>query len=276
MKKFIILFLIFYIFSCQQPNESASDKSGNKDNNSSSSSTDDNYITKTNDWDTITFSEYIIENNVWGKGSITDYSQSIFYNQDTPNNFGWEWNWPDSGTNVKSYPEIIYGKKPWNENTTTSKLPTVVSNAYLTIDITSTTTATETYNTAFDIWLTESQTADETEIKAELMIWLNYSNMTPATDGSINGEDVTIDGQNYKLYVYNNFGDPSGGGLSWTYIAFTKQDQTDTASLKLESFLTELLNRSLIQSLWYVATIELGNEIVSGNGKTDITEYNIQ
>ena len=47
------------------------------------------------DWGNVIFDEYILENNVWGKGNITNYLQCIFYkNTEEQNEFGWEWNWP--------------------------------------------------------------------------------------------------------------------------------------------------------------------------------------
>jgi hypothetical protein len=61
-------------------------------------------------WAQETLGPYIIENNVWGQGSINNYTQCIYITEDS--SFGWNWDWPNQGYNVKAYPEVIFGKKP--------------------------------------------------------------------------------------------------------------------------------------------------------------------
>ena len=68
-------------------------------------------------WAQRLYGDYLIENNIWGQGEINDYSQCIFTTNDS--SFGWNWTWPDVGYNVKAYPEIIFGKKPWSTTSTT-------------------------------------------------------------------------------------------------------------------------------------------------------------
>ena len=69
-----------------------------------------------NDWSQFLFSEYIVENNVWGQGDIDDFIQCIYRAGSGDNiHFGWNWDWPNVNNDVKSYPEVIYGKKPWRQ-----------------------------------------------------------------------------------------------------------------------------------------------------------------
>ena len=43
----------------------------------------------------------VLYNNVYGKGDISNYKQSVFRGKDT----GWDWDWPESGgPALKSYP----------------------------------------------------------------------------------------------------------------------------------------------------------------------------
>ena len=78
-----------------------------------------------NDWAQMQIGSQLIENNVWGKGDIVDYTQCIY--KTSSNKFGWHWDWPYSGDNVKSYPEVIFGKKPWSNESTHPSLPTQLS-----------------------------------------------------------------------------------------------------------------------------------------------------
>ena len=59
-------------------------------------------------WEEYSFGPYLLQNNTWGQGDITDFSQCIFTTSDSI--FGWNWDWPNIGNNVKAYPEIIFGK----------------------------------------------------------------------------------------------------------------------------------------------------------------------
>ena len=80
-------------------------------------------------WSQLTFSEYVIENNVWGQGNINDFTQCIYRTGSEDNtHFGWNWNWPNVNNNVKSYPEVIYGKKPWSSSSTSQTLPIKIEN----------------------------------------------------------------------------------------------------------------------------------------------------
>jgi hypothetical protein len=55
----------------------------------------------------------VLDNNVYGKGNITNYKQSIFRGKDDA---GWEWDWPESGgPELKSYPEVLIGRSLWND-----------------------------------------------------------------------------------------------------------------------------------------------------------------
>ena len=61
-----------------------------------------------NPWDEYSFIPYLLQNNTWGQGDITNFSQCIFVTSDSI--LGWNWNWPNIGSNVKAYPEIILEK----------------------------------------------------------------------------------------------------------------------------------------------------------------------
>ena len=82
-----------------------------------------------NGWAQFAIGSYLVENNVWGQGSITDFTQCI-YHTGTGDDvyFGWNWNWPVGNSDVKAYPEVIFGKKPWNSSSTNPVLPIKIQN----------------------------------------------------------------------------------------------------------------------------------------------------
>ncbi len=61
----------------------------------------------------------------------------------------------------------------------------------------------------------------------------------------------------------------------WTYIAFIKRSPEYRGETRLHLFLDYLVKESLISGSSSLATIELGNEIVYGTGKTQIKDYRI-
>lgn len=214
-------------------------------------------------WAQRSFGDYLIENNVWGQGEINDYSQCIFTTNDS--SFGWNWSWPDVGYNVKAYPEIIFGKKPWSTTSTTYELPMKISmvetfevNFDLTIE------ASGNYNLAFEFWVTEDSMSSQDQITNEVMIWTTNNLLQPA------GEQIAVffsDGHYYDLYRAE-FDD-------WIYYAFVSQIDQYEGTLDIQNFINYLLATDHLDPNEYLASFELGNEIVNGSGQTNIRNYTI-
>jgi len=215
----------------------------------------------------ISVDTFVLENNVWGKGELTNYQQCITAKQnDTSTTFGWSWNWPAVGGNVKAYPEIIFGYKPFGSSTTSPLLPKKIIDLQSAVVSFSNcvTSFNGSGNFAFDIWITDSATPKEANIKHEIMIWLEKKIQQPA--GSF-VEQVTIDGSTYDYYR---------GPLSWDYIAFVKTSSNKVSSINLSDFFTYLINKNHLSANEFLAAIEFGNEVISGMGSTVITNYKIE
>jgi hypothetical protein len=243
--------------------------SGKNDSSPVDKQQSDSLITQTkcDDGSEIPFGEYTASNNVWGKGTITDYHQCIqLSTNDTAAIWNWYWNWPAAGEgNVKAYPEIIYGWKPFNNRSTTAKLPLPLTENH-SISIRWKSISTEmagTGNLAFDIWITNSATPGEQNITREIMIWLNNFGQQP---GGTLVTKPSIDSVQYSFYKAD---------WTWTYFAFVKTSQTEVHEIRLESILRFLIDNKYISSNEYLAAIEFGNEIVSGSGKTTVDGYSI-
>lgn len=217
---------------------------------------------------------YRVENNAWGKGSLTDWSQYIrvISNRGGILAAQWNWSWPNSGSNVKSYPEVIYGQKPGSQSSTASSLPEKINRinaATMSYDIASNHIGSG--NTAFDIWLTDTKnptTFGVPPITHEIMIWLeSYGDMHPA--GSL-VEQTNIDGISYNIFVAEHF------GPGWKYIAFQRvPSHLGAGSINLVQFLSYLRSKGLITGEEYLASIEFGNEVISGAGETRLNSYSV-
>ncbi len=219
----------------------------------------------------LTVGEYRVENNTWGKGDLTGWTQCVGLGDAADGGVSarWTWDWPDSGGSVKAYPEIIFGRKP-SSTTTTASLPAVI-NALQQVSVRYDLEIVHmgSGNTAFDLWLTD--TPDPTSfsvppITHEIMIWLErYGSMLP---GGTLRERTTIGGTRYDVYVGDNF----GGG--WRYIAFSRVDLPAAAdTLEVLPLLAYARDAGLLTGGEYLSSIEFGNEVVSGVGDTRIRSY---
>lgn len=270
-RKFTLLFFVslFFVFGfstvwagemAEQPQ--AADTAGSKSNTGSAYTAQ-----KCGDWEQFVLGEITLENNVWNKKSVADYRQCLFTQvKDGKPVFGWEWQWPASD-DVLSYPEIIYGWKPWVGQSTTSKLPRRIN------DITE---CSATYdidmkksgagNLAFDIWITDKAVPAEKNIAMEMMVWLDYDGQIP--DGSFMGV-VTISGAEWDFYK----GNPPHA--VWGSSAFLRHGKNDQGILDIKDFLDFLVKNKYLSGDDYLASIEFGNEICGGEGKTLFKDYRI-
>ena len=216
-----------------------------------------------NPWVLQPFGSYLIENNVWGQGNINNFSQCIYTTTDSV--FGWNWDWPSIGTNVKAYPEIIFGKKPWSSNSTNNVLPIMIDNIEtfeVSFDIQ--TEANGYYNLAFEFWVTADSLSNENEITTEVMIWTSNSLLQPA------GEQISIvfvDGYYYNLYKadFDN----------WIYYAFVSDVDQYNSTLNIHNFINYMISTGHLNPNEYLGSFEFGNEIVYGVGQTNINHYSI-
>jgi len=212
--------------------------------------------------------EYILSNNVWGKGDRTDYEQCIIHTKLKDGvQFGWEWNWPNDGSdNVKAYPEIVYGWKPWSSQSTSTMLPVKLGDVD-SIIVSFQKVRSIMYgsgNLAFDLWVTSSGQPNPGNIKHEIMIWLERDILRP---GGSKQSSVTVDGYTYDFYRAD---------WNWTYLAFILQPEEDVDVFHLHTFLDFLIDAGHISADEYLASIEFGNEIVYGSGYTIIQDFTIE
>ncbi len=257
----IFVFTIFMLF----PFLACSKESNSTENNKPTPKYIDTTLCTTDG--TLTYGEYKIINNCWGKGTIQDFTQCV-YIKETENeySFGFNWYW-QSGVNndVKAYPEILFGFKPFDTKSTTTKLPFKLSEGKKVIASfgSISTTFNGIGNTAFDIWITSSATPAQSNITREIMIWTkNYGQMA----GGNKIATVKIDNVNFDFYKAD---------WNWTYLAFVIKDNIDYKTINIHKFIEYLLANGYITNNEYFASVEFGNEVIQGQGSTKITNFKV-
>ena len=220
------------------------------------------------DWAEFRFDDYLLTNNVWGKGSETNYEQCIYYeSNNNQTEIGWNWDWPGNG-NVRAYPEIIFGLKPWNTESTSQWLPAPINSNQIFLKYSCTASAIGQWNLAYDIWLTNSITPTTENVTHEIMIWMHKTNsISPA---GINMGTITISDQNFDLWVNENHND------SWMYVAFVSETTNLNATLDLNAFMDYLISNQYVSADLFISGIEFGTEIFEGVGNIKLSEYNVE
>lgn len=220
------------------------------------------------DWAEFPVNEFLLSNNVWGKGTETNYEQCVYYKSTDGNTeFGWNWDWPGNG-GVRAYPEIIFGLKPWSANSTSPFLPAPISSSNITLQYEASASAIGQWNLSYDIWLADTVSPVLQNITHEIMIWMHKTDsISPA--GTKRGS-ITIDGNNFDLWVNENHGE------GWTYIAFVSVKTQMSQNLDLNSFLNYLIANDYIAPDLFVSGIEFGTEIFEGRGSIKLSAYNVE
>lgn len=229
------------------------------------------------DWAKFIQGEFELHNNVWGKEHIAGYKQCIFRSGAANKHFtqmGWNWDWPVKSESVKAYPSLLFGRKPWHSYSTTTRLPVKIDNLKhlkVTFDITS--RASGSLNMLLESWITSKKYAGPNQRKGELAIHL-YQHNVPGEAGEYI-ETVNLSGFSFRFYLEKHMTVP-GDDYSWPYFAFVHPGKPILhATLDIRQFVDYLLEHHYINRSQYLATVELGNEIYHGNGKTVIKDFSI-
>jgi len=220
---------------------------------------------------------YVSMNNSWGQANIANYTQCVSV-LSTPDptlvQTSWNWDWTASTNfSVKAYPEIFYGWKPGEAKTTVATMPVKVTDTdALTVFMDASVVSSGSYDLALDIWLTANATPSWATTVDEVMIWTQHSpDLNPP--GQITGS-VTVSGIVFDAYTGTTL--PANSlQPAWRYAAFVARGNQSQIILPIKPFMDYLLVNNLIGSTEYLASIEVGNEIVNGKGSTTLTNFSI-
>lgn len=232
-------------------------------------------------WEEWFVGDYSYFNNVWNRLDTRDYEQCIM-RRTLPGlvermEYGWRWRWPTRRGQVKAYPEVIYGHKPWHPRSTTPELPRRIDaiealevdyEAYLTVE--------GTYNLAFDFWITRDDPPTVSGISHEVMIWLDHD-FRPAGQEFYVGP-VRIEGVLWDLYHWPNRVWPNADGdeeLVADYMALVRHRDLLVGSVDLLALFHYLADGGYLPAHHYLTAIEFGNETVSGAGELWLKDFRV-
>ena len=208
---------------------------------------------------------YFVSNNVWNIGSLVygkDFTQKIIYTQSLlPNGTTFSWDW-GSSTEIRSYPEVIWGAKFENGSTEKSVKVSNLLGLNATYNFSMSGDVSH-FNVAFSIW-TQSQPGGTFDtVRTENMIWVHSNGWKPSPSSLY----TTADGSRANMYINSNWGDHSGVHPNgWSYSATIFQQDKLAGTLDLASILKELIWRGAISPDDYISGVELGTEIAGGQG----------
>jgi Glycosyl hydrolase family 12 len=212
---------------------------------------------------TITLGKYYLNNNLWGQSSGSG-SQCISDTR-SGSSIGWNttWNWSNQPSQVKSFDSSVLGWH-WGWKTSGTELP-VRLNAGRDIftDVRYRVSASGTFNVAYDLWLHDIPNPDwPNNPTDEIMIW-TYRAGGAGPLGTFQGT-VSIAGTSWDLYR---------GNIGWNVFSFIRRSNTTAATLHLQDFLRNLINRGWVPSTKYLSSIEHGTEVFVGSGRIDVDSY---
>ena len=232
------------------------------------------------DWAKLQNADFLYENNVWGQGAISreDRLQCLLKRVvDGEVQYGWRWQWPRGSGDVKAYPEVIYGHKPWFTFSTTPNLPrriSAIDKLSVAYDIEM--QARGRYNLAFDIWVTSSDRPTSSDITHEIMIWVGERTRAWEPYPGKRVSRVTVGGATYDLYIKPHAEWlTEHGAPNVVYIAFNARTARLSGSIDLKEFLDYLTDNGHLPADGYVASVELGNEVMHGSGELWLKSYAI-
>lgn len=221
-----------------------------------------------------------LENNDWGGGLAAPPHAMCIYLADAPGpgaDLGWTWQYLTPSDQVMAYPEVVFGKKPWANYSTTHDLPRVLGPVpSLKVDYTIRTEATGRYNAAFEVWLTSTTGAhadNSADITHEVMWWIDQQG-GPQPAGHLFERNLRFpDGRTCDLYIARPGQDwwPN----PWVYFAFVFDAPATHGSLECGHYLHYLVQRGLLPSTRYITSLEFGNEIWTGEGFTVVDQYEV-
>ena len=232
------------------------------------------------DWAKLRNAGLVYENNVWNQGTIkTEHRAQCLLKRvvDGKVQYGWRWQWPRAGGNVKAYPEVIYGHKPWFTSSTTANLPRRISAiGELSVAYDIEMRARGRYNLAFDIWVTNSGRPTPSAITHEIMIWVGERARAWEPYPGYLAKRVTIGDATYDLTIkpYAEWL-KEHGAPKVAYIAFNARTAQLSGRIDVKEFLDYLTDHGHLPVDGYVASVELGNEVMSGTGEVWLKSYRI-
>lgn len=218
---------------------------------------------------------WYVVNNAWGVGAMksgVDYTlEARFTRSDMTGGTTFNWSMPYTTAlhpPILAYPEVIFGVSPVgahaNNPTDTARVFPVQLSELLSLksfhDV-SYAGNTSGFNVAYDIWLTSVPNGDHTTLTNEVMVWVHKGAF--AAFGKVVG---TYTDGDLTASIYHE----------GTYTAVVFDVDVPQATLDITSILNKLIDLGIVSSSEYLASVELGAEVVSGVGSLTINNLDLE
>jgi len=226
----------------------------------------------------------IYYNNVWNSHAADDFDwqQCIIEDGDEANpTFGWYWRWPAYSRDIFAQPQVKLGSSPWDP------LPKIDDRFPLALDDTEKLeiahrlriSATGNFNVATTMWLVDNPDFGDKPnrgvIRAEVMFW------TYSTKGQMDpaGENIGVigdAGRSWSVWLDRNWGDASGvNDNRWIYLAIKSETPSFDNHFDAAKLLRDPLLKDLSLQRFYVADVEVGTEIMDGEGVAWVDKFEV-
>ncbi|MFA5256647.1 MAG: hypothetical protein WC360_00705 [Opitutales bacterium] len=233
-------------------------------------------IEKSGNWDRILDGEYLVENCTWNVGAAQGpWKETIFCDPATGCR-GWRWDFSEENDDstrgvVKTFPEIIWGRKPYDGYASTTPLMPVelAKAAQITLEYEyEAKNVAGVYDTTTDIAFTDSVTPGPQNIRAKLMIWFDRAGTEFFPDKP--HQQAVIGGRRFEVYIDPAHEEP---GQKWVFIALLPEDMPGIGELNLNEYFDYLLSVGALKPEWFLSSVEVGTEIASGKGEITFRKF---
>jgi hypothetical protein len=205
--------------------------------------------------------QYIVQNNIWQGSddtqciSVQGISFEVTRNQNSGNTSG----------APTGYPSIYRGCH-WGACSPSNPMPRQVSSLSSVPTEWSISTASGTWDAAYDIWFDTGPEPAEQPNGCELMIWINHSGGVQPAGG--NQGSANIAGASWEVWT-------SSVG-SANYIAYRRTSTTNSANFDLKAFFDDAVSRGQVQSAWYLISVEAGFELWNGGVGLSSNSFSVE
>lgn len=232
----------------------------------------------------------VLYNNVWNKQAAGEqWNDHVAGDQFEPqcivkrtvnqlSQFGWSWHWPTSSRAVFGQPQIKIGASPWDpEPKFGHHLPMKISQlSSLHLNYELEVVSNGDFNIVTTMWLTDDGNPRKESISAEMMIWTHYTENQFEPAGK-KLETIQLSGVEWELWAEHDWSDTSGvNDLRWRHIAFRLVEPELVVNLDVKALVDHAVARNLIEPQWYISDLELGTEVMGGQGLAWITRFDVK
>ncbi|MFQ5351915.1 MAG: hypothetical protein ACE5D3_02450 [Candidatus Binatia bacterium] len=235
----------------------------------------------------------LLVNNQWGEKRLAEgdkYTQTIGFKEKILNGHPfWRWNCQTEQPGVKGFPSLLYGKNPWREGGANPENPPrsvwyIDSNwrtlLQLDLDYAARVSAEGTWNLLLDVWIVQNGKARPEDITDEIMIVLAGTKpawpravIEPIQMGQVSARTTSAywGGRSWNARQYRHH---TG---RWNCILFrigVGHDHRLHGVLPIHECLEWCVRWCGLKG--FLASVELGTEIVSGTGTAVLERYDIE